>query len=122
LLCEQFQTTKWVPDPIEERARAIQPWSMTLSQAGKSLTAPLDAALPFTTAEALSLAIGSFAPHPDPSRKVSPRAIVRSRRLITDCGSQLNCSVRHDELHQTLASILVDISDPRTTRQQRSAF
>jgi hypothetical protein len=34
LLCEQFQTTKWVPDPIEERARAIQPWSMTLSQAG----------------------------------------------------------------------------------------
>jgi hypothetical protein len=91
---------------------------MTMSQAGKSLTAPLDAALPFTTPAALSLAIGSFAPHPDPSRKVSPRAIVRSRRLITDCGSQLNCSVRHDELHQTLASILVDISDPRTTRQQ----
>jgi hypothetical protein len=61
---------------------------MTLSQASKSLTAPLDAALPYTTAAALSLAIGSFAPHPDPSRKVSPRAIVRSRRLITDCGSQ----------------------------------
>ena len=52
----------------------------------------------------------------DPSRKATPRAIVRSRLLITDCGSPLNCSARHDELHQTLESILADISDPRTTR------
>jgi hypothetical protein len=52
----------------------------------------------------------------DPSRKATPRAIVRSRLLITDCGSPLNCSARHEELHQTLESILADISDARTTR------
>jgi hypothetical protein len=47
----------------------------------------------------------------DPKRAISPRAIVRARLLITDCGSPLNCSARHDELHQTLKSILADTYD-----------
>jgi hypothetical protein len=46
----------------------------------------------------------------DPSRVVSPRAIVRSRLLITDCGSPLNCSTHQDELHQALELILADLS------------
>jgi len=49
----------------------------------------------------------------DPKRDASPRAIARTRLLITDCGSPLNCSARHDELHQALTSILADISEPR---------
>jgi hypothetical protein len=208
-----------------EGDRAIQAWSVTLSQSSKSATAPFDAALPYTTAAALSLAIGcvtalpvSFrlgmpavlmaaalgqalaahvtrerlraqadtwiadhsSPSPpafawrvdelidaerevvgrtllsfaeelmrarrlgapklnrlqlrterelifkvaqalqDPSRKVSPRAIVRSRLLITDCGSPLNCSAHHDELHQALQSILADFSDTADVRVTRS--
>lgn len=47
----------------------------------------------------------------DPGRNASPRAIARARLLITDCGSPLNCSARHDELNQTLTSILGDISE-----------
>lgn len=48
----------------------------------------------------------------DPKRHAAPRAIARTRLLITDCGSPLNCSARHDELHQALKSILADISEP----------
>jgi hypothetical protein len=48
----------------------------------------------------------------DTARAVSPRAVVRSRRLITDCSSPLNCSARHDQLQQVLKSILADISAP----------
>jgi hypothetical protein len=48
----------------------------------------------------------------DPTRNASPRAIARTRLLITDCGSPLNCSARNDELHQALTSILADISEP----------
>jgi hypothetical protein len=48
----------------------------------------------------------------DPGRHASPRAVARTRLLITDVGSPLNCSARHDELHQTLTSILADISGP----------
>jgi hypothetical protein len=48
----------------------------------------------------------------DPKRPVAARAIARTRLLITDCGSPLNCSARHDELHQALKSILADISEP----------
>jgi hypothetical protein len=204
-----------VRDPIGERERALHPLSVTLNQRNTAPTAPLDAALPYTIAAALSLAITSFAalptsfrlgmpavliaaslsralaahmrrerlraqadswladacsPNPsvfswrvqelarverqvvgrtlrsfaeevmrprrfgapnlnrlqlraesellsevaqalqDPSRAISPRAVVRSRRLITDCGSPLNCSARHDELRQALKSILADIS------------
>jgi hypothetical protein len=57
----------------------------------------------------------------DPKRRASPRAIVRARLLITDCGSPLNCSARHDELHQTLKSILADISvlAPRLSHANR---
>jgi hypothetical protein len=51
----------------------------------------------------------------DPNRAVSPRAIARTRLLITDCGSPLNSSERHDELHQALESILADISEPSAT-------
>ena len=53
----------------------------------------------------------------DPSQTVSPRAVVYSRRLITDCGRPLNCSARHDELHQALQSILADISRPGCTHR-----
>jgi hypothetical protein len=53
----------------------------------------------------------------DPSQAVSPRAVVYSRRLITDCGSPLNCSARHDELQQALKSILADISRPGQTHR-----
>jgi hypothetical protein len=48
----------------------------------------------------------------DPKRAASPRAIARTRLLITDCGSPLNCSARHDELHRALKSILTGISEP----------
>jgi len=56
----------------------------------------------------------------DPKRRASPRAIARTRLLITDCGSPLNNSARHDELHQALKSILADISEPGTTDQHES--
>jgi hypothetical protein len=52
----------------------------------------------------------------DPKRDASPRAIARTRLLITDCGSPLNCSARNDELHQALTSILADISEPSASR------
>jgi hypothetical protein len=66
----------------------------------------------------------------DPSRVISPRAVVRSRRLITECGSPLNCSARHDELQQALKSILADISshgatgehEPQGSQRRRAAF
>jgi hypothetical protein len=45
----------------------------------------------------------------DPRRTASPRAIARTRLLITNCGSPLNNSARHDELHRALTSILADI-------------
>jgi hypothetical protein len=217
---EQLHPKKWVRDPIGERERAIHPLSVALTQCNTAPTAPFDAALPYTTAAALSLAIASLAALPtsfrlgmpavlivaalsralaayvrrerlraqadswladacspnrsvfrwrlqelagveryvvgrtlrsfveevrrprrpgapnlnrlqlraesellsevaealqDPSRAVSPRAVVHSRRLITDCGSPLNCSARHEELRQALKSILADISVPGTT-------
>jgi hypothetical protein len=45
----------------------------------------------------------------DTKRRAPARAIARTRLLITDCGSPLNNSARHDELHQALKSILADI-------------
>jgi hypothetical protein len=58
----------------------------------------------------------------DPKRDASPRAIARTRLLITNCGSPLNCSARNDELHQALTSILADIREPGTAgeREQES--
>lgn len=58
----------------------------------------------------------------DPKRDASPRAIARTRLLITDCGSPLNCSARTDELHQALTSILAGISEPGAVgeREQES--
>jgi hypothetical protein len=210
-------TKKWVYDPIGERDRVFHPVSVTLNQCNNANLAPFDAALPYTAAAALSLAIGSVvafptpfrlgmpavlmaaalsravaacltrerlreqadawlaearSPNPsvyawrveeliasertavgrtlrafaeevtrsyrrgapilnrlqlrpeaellsevahalqDPKRPVAPRAIARARLLITDCGSPLNCSARHDELHRALNSILADISEP----------
>jgi len=55
----------------------------------------------------------------DSRRPAAPRAIARTRLLITDCGSPLNCSVRHDELHQALKSILADISEPDAAGEQQ---
>jgi hypothetical protein len=49
----------------------------------------------------------------DPERTASPRAIASTRLLITNCGSPLNSSARHDELHQALTSILAGIAEPR---------
>jgi hypothetical protein len=55
----------------------------------------------------------------DPKRTASPRAIAGTRLLITNCGSPLNNSARHDELHHALESILADIAStsarPRPT-------
>jgi hypothetical protein len=48
----------------------------------------------------------------DPKRDASPHAIARTRLLITDCGSPLNCSARSHELQQALTSIPADISEP----------
>jgi hypothetical protein len=56
----------------------------------------------------------------DFKRRASPRAIARTRLLITDCGSPLNCSTRHDELHQALTLILADISEPAPTGEHES--
>jgi hypothetical protein len=58
----------------------------------------------------------------NPKRNASARAIARTRLLITDCGSPLNCSARKDELHQALTSILADISEPGAAgeREQES--
>lgn len=56
----------------------------------------------------------------DPKRRASARAIARTRLLITDCGSPLNNSARHDELHQALKSILADIYEPATTEERDS--
>jgi hypothetical protein len=56
----------------------------------------------------------------DPKRRASARAIARTRLLITDCGSPLNNSARHEELHQVLESILADISEPGTTGEHES--
>jgi hypothetical protein len=50
----------------------------------------------------------------NPKRDASPRAIARTRLLITNCGSPLNCSARNDELHQALTSILADIPERGT--------
>jgi hypothetical protein len=55
----------------------------------------------------------------DPERRASARAVARTRLLITECGSPLNNSARHDELHQALESILADISAPGTTAELR---
>lgn len=52
----------------------------------------------------------------DPKRNASPRAIARTRLLITNCGSPLNCSARNDELGHALTSILADISEAGVTR------
>jgi hypothetical protein len=57
----------------------------------------------------------------DPKRRTSARAVARTRLLITDCGSPLNNSARHDELHQALESILADISEPGSTGDGVSA-
>jgi hypothetical protein len=54
----------------------------------------------------------------DPKRDASPRAIARTRLLITDCGSPLNCSARNDELQPALTSILADISEPGAAGQR----
>jgi hypothetical protein len=210
-------TKKWVYDPIGERDRVFHPVSVTLNQRSNANLAPFDAALPYTAAAALSLAIGSVVAFPTPfrlgmpavlmaaalsralaacltqerlreqadawlaearspnpsvyawrveeligserttvgrtlsafaeevtrsyrrgapilnrlqlrpevellsevahalqdlKRPVAPRAIARTRLLITDCGSPLNCSARHDELHRALESILADIAEP----------
>jgi hypothetical protein len=59
----------------------------------------------------------------DPERTASPRAIASTRLLITNCGSPLNSSARHDELHQALTSILAGIAEPRAIgehKQERS--
>ena len=219
------RTKKWVHDPIGERDRAIHPLSVTLSQRHSATIAPLDAALPYTTAAALSLAAGSVVAFPttlrlgmpavlmaaalsralaayltrerlreqadawlaearlpnssvfawrveelvgserkvvgrtlssfaeevmrprrrgapilnrsqlrpetdlllavaqalqDPERVAAPRAIARTKRLITDCGSPLNCSARHDGLHQALKSILADISEPGVAGEHKA--
>jgi hypothetical protein len=210
-------TKKWVRNPIGERVRVIHPLGVTRNQRDNANIAPFDAALPYTAAAALSLAIGTAvafptplrlgmpavlmaaalsralvaclsrerlreradawlaeirSPNPsvyawrveeligserrtvgrtlrafaeevtrpyrrgapilnrlqlrpqaellfevanalqDPKRDASPRAIARTRLLITDCGSPLNCSARNDELHQALTSILAGISEP----------
>jgi hypothetical protein len=47
----------------------------------------------------------------DPKRNASPRAIARTRLLITNCGSPLNCSARSDELPQALTSAIHEL-DP----------
>jgi hypothetical protein len=218
---------KWVRDPIRERDRVIHSMSVARNQRNRVDIAPFDAALPYTAAATLSLAIGSLvavptsfrlgmpavlmaaalsrafgvclsrerlreqadvwlaeacSPNPsvyawrveeligserrtvgrtlsafaeevtrpyrrgapilnrsqlrpqtellfevahalqDPKRDASPRAIARTRLLITDCGSPLNCSARNDELHQALTSILADISEPGAAgeREQES--
>ena len=221
----QFRGQKWVQDPIGERDCATHPLVVTLNRRPNACPAPFDAALPYTTAAALSLAIGTVvavptafrlgmpaalmaaalsqalvasstrerlreqadtwlaeirSPNPsvfawrveeligferkvvgrtlrtfteeimrphrrgapilnrlqlrpehkelfeiaealqDSKRRASPRAIARTRLLITDCGSPLNNSARHDELHQALKSILADISEPGTAEQHDS--
>jgi hypothetical protein len=208
---------KWVLDPIGERGRVFHPVIVIPNRRNNANVAPFDAALPYTTAAALSLAVGSVvafpasfrlgmpavllaaalsralpacltrdrlrqqadewlagahSPNPsvyawrveelmgsermtvgrtlrafaeevtrpyrrgaprlnrlqlrpeadllfdvahalqDPKRSVAPGAIARTRLLITDGGSPLNCSARQDELHQALESILTDISEP----------
>jgi hypothetical protein len=47
----------------------------------------------------------------DPTRTPSPRAVVRSRLLVTDAGSPLNSAARSVELRETLESILDDFFD-----------
>jgi hypothetical protein len=210
---------KWVHDPIGEGERSTHALSVTRDQRNNPAIAPFDAALPYTAAAALSLAVGSVvalptpfrvgmpavlmaaalsralgaystreqlrdradawlaevrSPNPsafdwrveeltgserkvigrtlrsfaqevrrphrrgapflnrlqlrpevdlllevaralqDPKRTASPRAIASTRLLITNCGSPLNNSARHDELHQVLTSILADIAEPGT--------
>jgi hypothetical protein len=56
----------------------------------------------------------------NPERPASARAIARTRLLITDCGSPLNNSARHDELHQALKTILADISAPSSAAEHKS--
>jgi hypothetical protein len=220
-----FHSQKWVDDPIGERDLAIHPVTVTLNRHCPASPAPFDAALPYTTAAALSLALGSViavpmafrlgipavllaaalsqalvasltrerlrqqadawlaeipSPNPsvfawrveeltrserkvvgrtlraiaeeimrphrrgapildrsrlrseskelfeiaealqDPKRPASARAIARTRLLITDCGSPLNNSTRHDDLHQALKSILADITAPSSTAEHES--
>jgi len=55
----------------------------------------------------------------DPERTASPRAIASTRLLITNCGSPLNSSARHDELHQALTSILADIAETRAIGEHK---
>ena len=55
----------------------------------------------------------------DPGRTASPRAIASARLLITNCGSPLNNSARHDELHQALTSILAGIAEPRAIGEHK---
>lgn len=55
----------------------------------------------------------------DPKRTASPRAIASTRLLITNCGSPLNNSARHDELHQALTSILAGIAEPRAIGEHK---
>ena len=220
------QTRKWVRNPIGARHRVLHPLGVARNQRNNPSVAPFEAALPYTAAAVLSLAIGSAvtfptplrlglpttlmaaalsravvawlmrerlreradswlaearSPNPsvyawrvgelarserrivgrtlstfaeevtrpyrrgapilnrlqlrpqtelllevahalqDPRRDASPRAIARTRLLITDCGSPLNCSARHDELHQELTSILADISEPRAAGERNRA-
>jgi hypothetical protein len=64
---EQLPLAKWVRDPIGERARSTHASSVTRGQR-KPATAPFDAALPYTAAAALSLAIGNVVALPTPFR------------------------------------------------------
>ena len=221
----QFDCQKWVEDPIGERDCAIHPVIVTLNRHNPESPAPFDVALPYTTAAALSLALGSLIAVPtafrlgmpavllaaalsqalvasmtrerlreradawlaeirlpnesvfawrveeltgserkvvgrtlrafaeeimrphrrgapilnrpqlrsesnelfeiaealqDRRRLVSARAVARTRLLITDCGSPLNNSARHDELHHALKTILADISAPSPPAEDKS--
>jgi hypothetical protein len=55
----------------------------------------------------------------DDRRELSPRTVLRARRLVTDVGGPLHAAARHDELHRQLVELLADTE--RCTRMEQSS-
>ena len=67
---------KWVRNPIENARGVIHPLRMPRNKRDNANIAPFDAALPYTAAAALSLAIGSVVAFPTPFRIGMPAVLI----------------------------------------------
>ena len=98
---------KWVEDPIGERDCAIHPVIVTLNRHNPASPAPFDAALPYTTAAALSLAIGSLIAVPTAFRLGMPAVL-----LAAALSQALVASMTRERLRERADAWLAEIRSP----------